>query len=72
MLSEKKKLSNRKWDKENMKTVSCRLKIKDADLFKKYCDEIGLTPAQYLKRHIMEVIEKYYETSENSDKKSDG
>lgn len=71
MLSEKKKLSNRKWDKENMKTVSCRLKIKDADLFKKYCNENGFTPAQYLKRHIMDVIEKYCETSEKSDKKSD-
>ena len=64
MLSEKKKLSNRKWDKENMKTVSCRLKIKDADLFKKYCSEIGLTPAQYLKRHIMDIIEKNYNSED--------
>lgn len=64
MLSEKKKLSNRKWDKENMKTVSCRLRTEDADLFKKYCDDNNITPAQYLKRHIQEIIDKYYETSD--------
>lgn len=61
MVSEKKKLSNRKWDKENMKTVSCFIRREEADLFKKICTENGTTPAQYLKRHIAEVIEKYYE-----------
>lgn len=60
MLSEKKKLSNRKWDKENMRTVSCRLRTEDAELFKEYCAENGTTPAQYLKRHIMDTLDKYY------------
>lgn len=64
MLSEKKKQSNRKWDRENMKTVSCRLRIEDAEIFKQICNEKGLTPAQYLKRHITEVIENYYESGE--------
>lgn len=64
MVSEKKKLSNRKWDKENMKTVSCRLRNEDAEIFKHICNEKGLTPAQYLKRHITEIIEKYYEKDE--------
>ena len=63
MISEKKKLSNRKWVKENMKTVSCFIRKEDAELFKKICTENGTTPAQHLKRHIAEVIEKYYEDS---------
>ncbi|MDE5992316.1 MAG: hypothetical protein K2G87_04625 [Oscillospiraceae bacterium] len=61
MVSEKKKASNRKWDKENMKTVACFIRKEDAELFKKICNENGTTPAQHLKRHITEVIEKYYE-----------
>ncbi len=44
-----------------MKTVSCFIRKEDAELFKKICTENGTTPAQHLKRHIAEVIEKYYE-----------
>ena len=65
MVSEKKKLSNRKWDKENMSNVSCNLRKADADLFRKICYDNGTTPAQCLKRHIMEVIDKYYEKSDD-------
>lgn len=60
MVSEKKKLSNRKWDKENMRSVSCRLRTEDAELFKQYCSENGTTPAQFLKKFIMETLDKYY------------
>ena len=63
MVSEKKKLSNRKWDKENMKTVACFIRKEDAELFKKICNENGTTPAQHLKRHIADVIDKYYEAT---------
>lgn len=60
MLSDSQKRANQKWDKENMKTVSCRLKVEDAEMFKAYCDEIGTTPTRYLKEHIIDVINKRY------------
>ena len=38
-VSEKHKASNQKWDLENMRSVSCRLRKEDAELFKQYCAE---------------------------------
>ena len=64
MVSEKKKQSNRKWDKDNMKKIACRLRKEDAELFANYCYDNGTTPAQYLKQHIMQVIDKYYEKTD--------
>lgn len=60
MVSEKKKLTNRKWDKDNMKTISCRLRMEDAELFKEYCDLNGTTPAHFVKEHIMETLDNFY------------
>lgn len=55
-ISEAKKLSNRKWDKENMHTISCRVRTEDMILFKEYCDEHRTTPAAELKKYILSVI----------------
>lgn len=59
-VSEKRKASNQKWDLENMRSVSCRLRREDAELFKQYCEEHNTTPGAYLKNHIHSVLEKYY------------
>ena len=59
MISEKKKLSNRKWDKENMRSISCRLRTEDAKRFKKYCSDNGTTPAQFLKQYILKTLDNY-------------
>lgn len=64
MLSEKKKLSNRKWDKENMRSVSCRLRTEDAEQFKEYCAENGTTSAHFLKEYILKTLAEYYGSGE--------
>lgn len=59
MISESHKAGNRKWDKENMKTVSCRMRTEEADNFKKYCEMIHTTPAAYLKKKVREALVEY-------------
>ena len=61
MISEKKKLSNRKWDKDNMRSVSCRMRTEDAEHFKEYCKENGTTPAHFLKEYILKTLADYYD-----------
>ena len=58
-VSEKRKAANRKWDLENMRSVSCRLRREDAELFRQYCTENNTTPGAYLKDHIHNILEKY-------------
>lgn len=67
MVSEKKKLSNRKWDKNNMRSVSCRLRTEDADQFKEYCKESGTTPAHFLKEYILKTLADYYGNRESDE-----
>lgn len=43
MISEKKKASNAKWDRENLLTVSCRLRRKEAEELRIYAESQGLT-----------------------------
>lgn len=50
MVSEKKKISNKKWDKENMVTVSCKLRREKAADLRNYADSIGLTIGIYARR----------------------
>ena len=42
-LSEKSKQSIRAWDRENMRTLSCRVRTDEAEVFKQYCTEHGTT-----------------------------
>ncbi len=57
-VSEKQKASARKWDKENMRSIACRLRTDDAEAFKEYCANHGTNPAAEIKRHIFECIGK--------------
>lgn len=60
-VSDAHRASNLKWDLENMRSVSCRLRREDAELFRKYCTENDTTPGAYLKNHIHDILDKYRE-----------
>ena len=34
---------NLKWDRENMRTLSCRVRTEQAEVFKQYCTAHGTT-----------------------------
>ncbi len=57
-VSEKKKISNAKWDKENMATLGCRVKKIEATAFKQYAAEQGKTANTVLKEYVIECINK--------------
>ena len=62
MVSEKQKASARKWDRINMRSLSCRMRTEEAEIFKKYCAEINTTPGGYLKKIVLQCVEEYKET----------
>ena len=64
MVSESHKKGNLKWDRENMKSVSCRLRKDEAELFKEYCTANNTTPGAVLKNYIHELLDKYYGNNE--------
>ena len=47
---------NKEWDKENMRTVSCRLRKDDAVAFKNLCESKGTTVHAALARYIRLTI----------------
>lgn len=57
MISEKKKASNAKWDKENMTSLACRVKKDYAEKFKAACAEAGTTPNAVLKQAVEEFLQ---------------
>lgn len=59
MISEKKKVSNAKWDKENMTSLACRVKKDYAEKFKAACAEAGTTPNAVLKAAVDEFLKRY-------------
>lgn len=75
MITEKQKQMIRKWDRENMKTFSCRLRTDDANIFKEYCKSHNTTPGAVIKKYVTELIDQYCEEqnkihNDNSDKNS--
>lgn len=57
-VSEKQKMHSKKWDKENMKVVSCKLRKEKVDLFRKYCNDRGTTPSAVIHACVDEYIAK--------------
>lgn len=53
MITESRKKANKKWDKENMITLSCKVRKELAENLRKYADSQGLTIGVYA-RHAME------------------
>lgn len=57
-ISEKKKISNAKWDKENMITLGCKVYREQANKFKEIAAEQGKTSNALLKEYVISTIEK--------------
>ena len=60
-VSASQKAAARKWDKENLRSVSCRLRTEDAELFKEFCATRGTTAGALIKQFILLTLEKYKE-----------
>ena len=64
-VSEKQKQHARKWDKDNMRTISTRVRTEDAEDFKVWCAMRGVSTTSEIKRFVMAELEKYYKVLEN-------
>lgn len=62
MVSEKKKASNYKWDKENLSNVAVRLRKEKKEKFMKLCSENGDTASKILMQAIDEYIKEHEDT----------
>lgn len=60
-LSEKSKQSIRAWDRENMRTLSCRVRTDEAEVFKQYCLAHETTAVEVLKKYVAKCIYEYGE-----------
>lgn len=60
-LSEKSKQSIRAWDRENMRTLSCRVRTDEAEIFKQYCAAHETTAGELLKKYVAKCIYEYGE-----------
>ena len=49
------KRNNVKWDRENMRSLTCRLRREQADVFKAYCAENNTTPGRLLKEYVLGI-----------------
>lgn len=52
MLSDKKRISNGKWDAQNMRVLSCKIRKEKADRFRAICQENGTTSSAVLRAAI--------------------
>ena len=59
-VSEKQKGYARKWDKENMHTVSTRVRMEEFRDYKAWCEMRGVSVTSEIKRFVMEELDKYY------------
>ena len=53
-----KKEANAKWDKSNMLTIGCRLRVEDANAFKEFAAEQGKTANTILKEYVISCLNK--------------
>ena len=58
MVTKSHKEGNRKWDKENMATIGCRLRKHQAEKFKEHAKQQGTTANALLKEYILETIQE--------------
>ena len=57
-VSEKKKATNAKWDKENMRTVATRIRKEEAEAFGRYAEERNTTPNALLREYVRKCIKE--------------
>ena len=72
-VSEKQKGYDRKWDKDNMRTLGTRVRTQDAEDFKAWCAMRGVSTTSEIKRFVMSELEKYNAVMEkqHNDNKSE-
>ena len=58
-ISEKKKKSNAKWDKENMVVLACKVKRETAEQFKAACAAQGTTSNAVLQQAVKDYIDAH-------------
>ena len=59
-VSEKQKGYARKGDKENVHTVSIRVRMEEFKDYKAWCEMRGVSVTSEIKRFVMEELDKYY------------
>ena len=64
-VSEKKKISNARWDKENMITLGCKVYRYQAERFKEIAAENGKTANNILKDFVLSTIDKADKSAED-------
>ncbi len=62
------KTRNIKWDKENMKALSCRVRSYEAMIFKEYCAANNTTPYKVLKNCVLRCIDEYNQKERSIEK----
>lgn len=65
-ISQKKKISNAKWDKENMSVLACKVRKEFADEFKAACAASGTTSNAVLKQAAEDFLKDYAEGYEDA------
>ncbi len=63
------KRNNVKWDRENMRSLSCRVRTEQADIFKQYCAEYNTTPGRIIKDFVLSLIDEYTKKDSSVKKK---
>lgn len=58
MVSDAQKKAVRKWQKENMTTLGCKVTKAKATKFKEACQKLGMRPNQIFIRAVDETIKK--------------
>ncbi len=61
----------RAWDRENMRTLSCRVRTDEAEVFKKYCADHGTTAGELLKKYVGKCIYEYDEELRKAEQESE-
>lgn len=59
--SERARQSRLAWDRENMRTLSCRVRTDEAEIFKQYCTAHETTAGELLKKYVGKCIYEYGE-----------
>ena len=63
-VSDAKKKSNAKWDKENMTNLAIRIRKTYADRVRAACRAAGTTPAAIMRKAIDDFVNEYEKTIE--------
>lgn len=58
-ISDAKKKSNAKWDRENMVVISCKMRDALANDFKAACAALGTSPNAVFRAAAQQIIDQY-------------